>query len=127
MKKGFLLSKPAPKTALTSSTTQVTPTSAGESLLFDRFHDVIVDFLSGLIERNPELLSSIIAPDSSAMEKFLRNNKDQVVPMDKLSQHISRYDCYPPMAQFFATLLNHFLLDDERQAIILMDSEICQE
>ncbi|GBB85710.1 hypothetical protein RclHR1_01220006 [Rhizophagus clarus] len=77
MKKGILLSKPAPKTASTFSTTKVTPTTALKSLPSDRFHDVIVDFISGLIRRNPEtLFSSILTSDPDAMDKFLQTYKD---------------------------------------------------
>ncbi|GBB95152.1 hypothetical protein RclHR1_02490007 [Rhizophagus clarus] len=43
--------------------------------------------------------------------------------MEKLS-HISRYDCFPIIAQFLATFLNIILLDDEHLEIFLMDSEI---
>ncbi|GBC02912.1 hypothetical protein RclHR1_04890023 [Rhizophagus clarus] len=127
MKKGFLLSKPAPKIASTSSTTQVTLTSASKSPPLDRFYDVILNFLLKYTKRNPELFSSIIAPDPSAIHEFLYNHKDQVIPMDQLSQHISEYDCYPTIAQFFATIFNLFLLDDENQARILLDSKIRQE
>ncbi|GBB91314.1 hypothetical protein RclHR1_18500003 [Rhizophagus clarus] len=127
MKKGFLLSKPALKTASTSYTTQITPTSATKSPLFERFHDVIIVFLSKNTKRYPELFSSIIAPDSSAINGFLSIHKDQVVPMEQLSQHISEYHCYPTIAQFFATFLNLFLLDDENQAIFFMDSKIRRE
>ncbi|GBC05632.1 hypothetical protein RclHR1_06330002 [Rhizophagus clarus] len=118
MKKGFLLSKSAPKIASTSSTTQVTPTSASESPPLDRFHDVILNFLSRETKKNPELFSSIIAPDPSAIHEFLYNHKDQVIPMEQLSQHISEYHCYHTIAQFFATIFNRFLLDDENQARI---------
>ncbi|GBB89355.1 hypothetical protein RclHR1_01600027 [Rhizophagus clarus] len=86
MKKGFLLIKPALKIASTSSTTQVTPTSALKNIPSDRFHDVIVDFNSGLIKRNPEsLFSSILTTDPSAIDEFLHTYKDQAVPMEKLS------------------------------------------
>ncbi|GBB98089.1 hypothetical protein RclHR1_31320002 [Rhizophagus clarus] len=125
MKKGFLLSKPAPKTASTSSPTKVTSTTALKSIPFDRFHDVIVEYISGLIKRSPEsIFSSIITTDLSAIERFLSIYKDEVIPMEKLSQNISRYDCFPIIAQFLATFLNIFLLDDERHDIFLMNSEI---
>ncbi|GBB86813.1 hypothetical protein RclHR1_13240004 [Rhizophagus clarus] len=47
-----------------------------------------------------------------------------MVPIDKLSRNIHRDDCFPIIAQFLATFLNLFLLDDENQEIFLMDSEI---
>ncbi|GBC00671.1 hypothetical protein RclHR1_39350001 [Rhizophagus clarus] len=69
MKKGFLLTKPAPKTASTFSTTQVTHTPALKSPPSDRFHDVIVDFISGLIKRNPEtLFGSLLHSDPGAID-----------------------------------------------------------
>ncbi|GBC05481.1 hypothetical protein RclHR1_06250003 [Rhizophagus clarus] len=99
MKKGFLLTNPASKTTATSSTTKITPTTALKSIPSDHFHDVIVDFISGLIKRNPStIFSSIITTDLSAIDEFL--------------------------TQFLATFLNLFLLDDENQEIFLMDSEI---
>ncbi|GBB95360.1 hypothetical protein RclHR1_25160002 [Rhizophagus clarus] len=128
MKKGFLLSKPASKTASTSSTTQVTHTSASKSPLSNRFHDVIVDFISGLIRRNPsKIFSTILTTDPSALEEFLDNCKDQKVPLEKLSSIVYLGDVFPIIAQFFATFLNLFLLDDKNQAIFLMDSELRQE
>ncbi|GBB84262.1 hypothetical protein RclHR1_01090001 [Rhizophagus clarus] len=128
MKKGILLSKPAPKIASTSSSTQVTHTSALKSPPSDRFHDVIVNFISGLIKRNPLIIfSSIITTDPSAIDGFLNTYKEQKVPMDKLLQNIHSDDCFPIIAQFLATFLNFFLLDDENQAIFLMDSEIHRE
>ncbi|GBB87910.1 hypothetical protein RclHR1_01440025 [Rhizophagus clarus] len=125
MKKGFLLSKPAPKTASTSSTIQVTPTTALKSIPSDRFHDVIVKFITGLIDKNsPFLFSSIIALDLAAVETFLHIHKDQVVPLDKLAEIFDKADCYPLMVQFLASFLNVFLSDDDLQEIFLMDSEI---
>ncbi|GBB87575.1 hypothetical protein RclHR1_14020004 [Rhizophagus clarus] len=110
-----------------SSTIQVTPTSALKSIPSNRFHNVIVDFISGLIKRNPEsLFSSIITTDPSAIDEFLRTYKDQVVPMEKLSQYINRDSCFSIIAQFLATFLNIFLLDDENWEIFLMDFEIHQ-
>ncbi|GBB98932.1 hypothetical protein RclHR1_33690001 [Rhizophagus clarus] len=92
MKKGFLLRKPAPKTASTSSTTQVTPTSVLKSIPSDCFHDVIVDYISGLIKRNPEtLFGSLLHSDPDAIDGFLDKYKDQVVPDKKLIQHIFEY------------------------------------
>ncbi|GBC03397.1 hypothetical protein RclHR1_00510028 [Rhizophagus clarus] len=58
MKKGFLLTKPALKIASTSSKIQVIPIFALKSIPSDRFHDVIVDFFSGLIKRNPDTVFS---------------------------------------------------------------------
>ncbi|GBB86941.1 hypothetical protein RclHR1_01340008 [Rhizophagus clarus] len=106
MKKGFLLRKPAPKTASTSSTTQVTPTPAKESPPFDRFHDIIIAFVAVLAKENPESFGGIMAPDLTLLDQFYYNNRNQIVPLDKLSQTVDSNDCYPPMAQFFATLLN---------------------
>ncbi|GBB91508.1 hypothetical protein RclHR1_18830008 [Rhizophagus clarus] len=129
MKKGFLLTKPASKTASTSSTIQVTPISALKSVPSEHFHDVIVDFISGLIKRNPEsLFSSIITTDPSAIDEFLHTYKDQVVLMEKLRVYISsNHQCFPIIAQFLATFLNLFLLDDENMEIFALDSKICQE
>ncbi|GBC00096.1 hypothetical protein RclHR1_37440002 [Rhizophagus clarus] len=125
MKKGFLLSKPAPKTASTSFTTQVTHTSASKSPPSDRFHNVIVDFILGLIMKSSSpIFSTILTTDPSALEEFLDNCKDQKVPLEKLSAIVNLGDVFLIMTQFFATLLNLFLLDDENQAIILMDSEL---
>ncbi|GBB90715.1 hypothetical protein RclHR1_17780002 [Rhizophagus clarus] len=85
MKKDFLLTKPASKTALTSSTIQVTSISALKTIPTNCFHDVIVDFISGLIKRNPStIFNSIITTDSSAIDEFLNTYKDQVIPMKKL-------------------------------------------
>ncbi|GBB84359.1 hypothetical protein RclHR1_10980011 [Rhizophagus clarus] len=127
MKKEFLLPKLASKIASISSMTQVTPTSVLKNIPSNRFHDVIVDFISGLIKKNPEsLFSSIITTDSSAIDEFLRTYKDQVVPMEMLLQNITRDRCFPLIAQFLATFLNLFLLDDENQEIFLMDSKIHQ-
>ncbi|GBB91259.1 hypothetical protein RclHR1_18420001 [Rhizophagus clarus] len=86
MKKGFLLTNPASKTIAMSSTTKVTPTTALKSIPSDHFHDVIVDFISGLIKRNPlTVFSSIITTDLSAIDKFLSTYKEQIVPINKLS------------------------------------------
>ncbi|GBB96399.1 hypothetical protein RclHR1_27430002 [Rhizophagus clarus] len=127
MKKGFLLRKPAPNTASTSSTTQVTPTSVLKSIPSNRFHNVIVDYISGLIKRNPEtLFGSLLHSDPDAIDGFLEKYKNQVVPEEKLSQHIFEYQCFPFIAQFLATFLNIFLLDDEYWEIFLMNSEFCQ-
>ncbi|GBB98228.1 hypothetical protein RclHR1_31760001 [Rhizophagus clarus] len=124
MKKGFLLTKPAPKTASTSSTTQVTPTSILKSIPFNRFHDVIVDYISRLIKRNPETLFGLLLhSDPDAIDGFLDKYEDQVVPEEKLKQHIPEYQCFPFIAQFLATFLNIFLLNDEHQEIFLMDSK----
>ncbi|GBB88309.1 hypothetical protein RclHR1_14880003 [Rhizophagus clarus] len=110
-----------------SSMTQVTPISALKSIPSDRFHDVIVNFISGLIKRNPEsLFSSIITSNPSAIDEFLRTYKDQVVLIKKLIQHIARHQCFPIVAQFLATFLNLFLLDDKHQEIFLINSKICQ-
>ncbi|GBB89468.1 hypothetical protein RclHR1_16160004 [Rhizophagus clarus] len=99
MKKSFLLSKLAPKTALTSSTTQVTHTSALKSPPSDRFHDVIVDFISGLIRRNPsKIFSTILTTDPTALEEFLDNHKDQQVPEEKLLSIVQLGDVFPIMA-----------------------------
>ncbi|GBB87744.1 hypothetical protein RclHR1_14220003 [Rhizophagus clarus] len=125
MKKGFLLSKPAQKTAKTSSTTKVTPTTALKSIPSNRFHDVITDFMSRLIDRNSVfLLSSIIPSDPEAMELFLLAHEDEVIPREQLAQHIDKAGCSPLIAQFLAAILNIFLLDDENLEIFLMDSEI---
>ncbi|GBC09670.1 hypothetical protein RclHR1_09030002 [Rhizophagus clarus] len=127
MKKGFLLTKPASKIASTSFTTQVTSTSVLKSIPSDYFHDVIVDFLSGLIKRNfLTIFSSIITTDPSAIDEFLNTYKDQVVPMKKLSLSLLQDSCFLIIAQFLATLLNLFLLDDKNQEIFFMDSKICQ-
>ncbi|GBC08184.1 hypothetical protein RclHR1_07950011 [Rhizophagus clarus] len=128
MKKGFLLSKPAPKTASTSSMTQVTHTPALKSPPYDRFHDVIVDFISGLIKKNPEsLFGSLLSSDPDAIDKFHHTYKDQAVPQEKLRKYITNEQCFPIIAQFLATLLNIFILDEANQAIFLLDSKICQE
>ncbi|GES85115.1 hypothetical protein RCL_jg1198.t1 [Rhizophagus clarus] len=127
MKKGFLLTKSAPKIASTSSTTQVTPIPAKESPPFDRYYDVIIDFVASLAKENPESFGGIIAPDPTLLDQFYYNNRNQIVPLDKLSRTVDSNDCYPPMAQFFATLLNIFILDEENQARILIDSEIRRE
>ncbi|GBB96181.1 hypothetical protein RclHR1_00270027 [Rhizophagus clarus] len=125
MKKGFLLTNPASKTTETSSTTKVTPTTALKSIPSDRFHNVIVDFISGLIKRNPSsIFNSIITTDPSAIDEFFSTYKEQMVPMDKLSRNIHKDDCFPIIAQFLATFLNLFLLDDKNQEIFLMDSKI---
>ncbi|GBC10459.1 hypothetical protein RclHR1_09650001 [Rhizophagus clarus] len=79
MKKGFLLTNPASKITATSSTTKVTPTTALKSISSDCFHDVIVDFISGLIKRNPStIFSSIITMDLSAIDEFLNTYKEQI-------------------------------------------------
>ncbi|GBC05038.1 hypothetical protein RclHR1_00600001 [Rhizophagus clarus] len=124
MKKGFLLSKPAPKTASTSSTTQVTPTSVLKSIPFDRFHDVIVDFLALHIGTNiTSLFGSITTTARGALGDFLYKNKDQLVPRELLAQRFSNDGSSHLIAQFLATLFNIFLLDDEYREIFLMDSE----
>ncbi|GBB86903.1 hypothetical protein RclHR1_13350006 [Rhizophagus clarus] len=128
MKKGFLLIKPAAKTASTSSMTQVTLTFALKSIPSDRFHNVIVDFISELIKRNLlTIFNSILTTDPSAIEEFLNTYKDQAVTMKKLSQYIHRDDCFPIITQFLATFLNLFLLNNDLQVIFLMDFKICQE
>ncbi|GBB89729.1 hypothetical protein RclHR1_16500004 [Rhizophagus clarus] len=91
MKKGFLLTKPALKIASTSSTTKVSLISALKSIPSNCFHDVIVDFISGLIKRNSNtIFSSIITTDSLTIDEFLCTYKDQVVSMEKLSQYIHK-------------------------------------
>ncbi|GBC07704.1 hypothetical protein RclHR1_07640002 [Rhizophagus clarus] len=86
MKKGFLLSKPAKKTAETSSTTKVTPTTALKSISFNRFHDVITDFMFRLIDRSSMfLLSSIIPSDPEVMELFLIAHEDKAIPQKQLA------------------------------------------
>ncbi|GBB89481.1 hypothetical protein RclHR1_16180007 [Rhizophagus clarus] len=126
MKKGFLLSKPAPKIASTSSTTQVTPTSASKSPPTDRFHDVILDFIFGFIERNPLVFSSILPSEPEAMTEFLNNFKDQIVSWEKPARRYV-HGVSPSIIQFLASLINLFLLDDEHQAIILMDFKLHRE
>ncbi|GBC08174.1 hypothetical protein RclHR1_07950001 [Rhizophagus clarus] len=65
------------------------PISASKSSPSDHFHNVIVDFISGLIKRNPEsLFSSIITTDPSAIDEFLNTYKDQAVPQEKLRKYI---------------------------------------
>ncbi|GES78498.1 hypothetical protein RCL_jg15271.t1 [Rhizophagus clarus] len=130
MKKGFLLSKPAPKASKTSFTTQITPTPVAESPLplpLDRYHDFITDFVAGLAKETPKSFGGIIAPDPTLLDQFYYNYRNQIVPLDMLSQKVDSYDCYPPMAQFLATLLNVFVLDKESQVRILMDSKIRRE
>ncbi|GBB92004.1 hypothetical protein RclHR1_01950016 [Rhizophagus clarus] len=125
MKKGFLLSKPAPKTASTSSTTKVTPTTALKSIPSGRFHDVIVDFISKIVDINSVFLLSSISPsDPTAINEFFECYPDQVVPLEQLSQRFLNYRGSHFVAQFLATLLNIFLLDDDHREIFLMDSEI---
>ncbi|GBC01825.1 hypothetical protein RclHR1_04350001 [Rhizophagus clarus] len=127
MKKEFLLIKSASKIASMSSMIQVTPTSVLKSIPSDCFYDVIVDFFSGLIKRNPStIFSSIIITNPSAIDEFLNTYKDQVVPIKKLSLGLFQDSYFPIIAQFLATFLNLFLLDDKHQEIFLMDSEICQ-
>ncbi|GBB86610.1 hypothetical protein RclHR1_00130051 [Rhizophagus clarus] len=127
MKKGFLLTKPALKIVSTSFTIKVTLTTALKSIPADHFHNVIVDFISELIKRNPlTIFSSIITTDPSAIDEFLNTYKNQVVPMKKLSQYIYKDDCFPIITQFLATFLNLFLLDNENWEIFLIDSEIHQ-
>ncbi|GBB88562.1 hypothetical protein RclHR1_01510013 [Rhizophagus clarus] len=127
MKKGFLLTKLVQKIASTSSTTQVIPTSILKSLSTNCYYDVIVDFFSGLIKRNPStIFNSITMTDLSAIDEFLNTYKDQVVPMEKLLLGLSQNSCFLIITQFLATFLNLFLLDDENQKIFLMDSEIHQ-
>ncbi|GBC09742.1 hypothetical protein RclHR1_09080005 [Rhizophagus clarus] len=49
-----------------------------ERIPSDHFHDVIVDFISGFIKRNPEsLFSSIITTDPLAINELLHTYKDQ--------------------------------------------------
>ncbi|GBB99958.1 hypothetical protein RclHR1_36990001 [Rhizophagus clarus] len=120
MKKGFLLTKSASKTVSTFFTTQVTPTPALKDVSSNCFHDVMVDFISGLIKRNPSsLFSSIITSEPSAIDVFLNTYKDQAVPIEKLLQNMNRNDCFPIITQFLATFLNLFLLNDENQEIFL--------
>ncbi|GBB94904.1 hypothetical protein RclHR1_24390001 [Rhizophagus clarus] len=125
MKKGFLLTKPASKIASTSSTIQVIPTTALEKVPTNCFHDVIVDFISELIKRNPEsFFSSILTTDPSAIDEFLHTYKDQAVLIKKLAQYIRQDLCSSLIAQFLATFLNFFLLDDECQEIFFLDFQI---
>ncbi|GBB95355.1 hypothetical protein RclHR1_25140002 [Rhizophagus clarus] len=125
MKKGFLLSKPAQKTAETSSTTKVTPTTALKSIPSNRFHNVITDFMLRLIDRSSAfLLSSIIPTDPEVMEMFFIAHEDKVIPLEQLAQLIDNAGCSPYLAQFLATILNIFLLDDENLEIFTIDSEI---
>ncbi|GBB92109.1 hypothetical protein RclHR1_25200002 [Rhizophagus clarus] len=127
MKKGFLLSKPAPKTASTSSTTQVTLTSALESIPSNHFHDVIAEFISAILGTNPIFrFGSLSVKDPGAIEQFLHKYLDQVVPLELLSERFEKGCVSYPVAQFLATLFNIFLLDDEPHEIFLMDSKICQ-
>ncbi|GBB88708.1 hypothetical protein RclHR1_15280002 [Rhizophagus clarus] len=83
MKKGFLLTNPASKTTATSSMTKVTPTIALKSISSDHFHDVIVDFISGLIKRNPStIFSLIITTDPSAIDEFLNDKNQEIFLID---------------------------------------------
>ncbi|GBB84012.1 hypothetical protein RclHR1_10650012 [Rhizophagus clarus] len=125
MKRGFFLSKPAKQIAETSSSTKVIPTTALKSIPSDRFHDVIVDFISKIVDINSVFLLSSISPsDPSAINEFFQCYLDQVVPLEQLSQRFLNYSGSHFVAQFLATLLNIFLLDDEHRKIFLMDSEI---
>ncbi|GBC04270.1 hypothetical protein RclHR1_05590025 [Rhizophagus clarus] len=103
------------------------PITALKSISSDRFHDIIVDFISGLIKRNSStIFSSIITMNPLAIDEFLSTYKEQMIPMDKLSRNIYSNDYFPTIAQFLATFLNLFLLDDENQEIFLIDSKICR-
>ncbi|GBC10361.1 hypothetical protein RclHR1_09560015 [Rhizophagus clarus] len=127
MKKGFLLTNSASKTTVMSFTTKVTFTTTLKSVPSESFYDIIVDFISGIIKRNPlTIFSLIITTDPSAIDEFLSTYKEQIVPMDKLSRNIYSDDCYSIIAQFLATFLNLFLLNDENQKIFLMDFKIRQ-
>ncbi|GBC07632.1 hypothetical protein RclHR1_00760002 [Rhizophagus clarus] len=123
MKKGFLLSKPAPKTASTSSTTQVTPTSVLKSVPSDRFHDVIVDFLALHIGSIVPLFGSLTPMTRGALGNFLYKHRDQLVPRELLAQRFDNVESSHLIAHFLVTLFNIFLLDDEHREIFLVDSE----
>ncbi|GBB86939.1 hypothetical protein RclHR1_01340006 [Rhizophagus clarus] len=124
MKKRFLLSKPAPKTAETSSTTQVTPTSVLKSIPSDRFHDVIVDFLALHIGTIVPLFGSLTPSTRGALGNYLYKHRDQIIPLELLAQRFDNVGSSHLIAHFLATLFNVFLSDDEHREIFLMDSEI---
>ncbi|GBB98635.1 hypothetical protein RclHR1_32840001 [Rhizophagus clarus] len=124
MKRGFFLLKPAKQTAETSSSTKVTPTTTLKSIPSNRFHDVIISFMTKFVDTNSGLLlCSIIPTDPAVMETFLEINEDKVIPQEQLEQIIDIAGCSPFLAQLLATFLNLFLLDDEYREILLMDSE----
>ncbi|GBC02134.1 hypothetical protein RclHR1_04470013 [Rhizophagus clarus] len=62
-----------------SSITKVTPITTLKSIPSNCFHDIIVDFISGLIKRNPStIFSSIITTDLLAINEFLSTYKEQM-------------------------------------------------
>ncbi|GES92775.1 hypothetical protein RCL_jg22050.t1 [Rhizophagus clarus] len=80
MKKGFLLTKPAKKVKKLDSSSLVTINYDLKSLLFDRFHDIITDFLSDLDTKNSPFFNFIIFSGPSGVEIFLDKYKNQQVP-----------------------------------------------
>ncbi|GBB86358.1 hypothetical protein RclHR1_12790003 [Rhizophagus clarus] len=124
MKRGFFLSKPAKQTAEMSSSTKVTPTTALKSIPSNRFHDVIIKFMTKFVETNSGfLLLSIIPTDPAVMKNFFQSHEDKVIPQEQLEQIIDIAGCSPFLVQLLATFLNLFLLDDEYREIFLIDSE----
>ncbi|GBC09931.1 hypothetical protein RclHR1_09200016 [Rhizophagus clarus] len=101
MKKGFLLSKPAPKIAETSSSTKVTPTTALKSIPSDRFHDVIIKFMKKFVEITPSsLLCSLIPTYPEAMESFCEIHEDKLIPLVQLAEVIDFAGCSPIQLNF---------------------------
>ncbi|GBC02257.1 hypothetical protein RclHR1_04520010 [Rhizophagus clarus] len=85
MKRGFFLSKPAKQTAETFSSIKVTPTTALKSIPSNRFHDVIIKFMTKFVDTNSGfLLLSIIPMDPTVMETFFQTHEDKVIPQEQL-------------------------------------------
>ncbi|GBB86743.1 hypothetical protein RclHR1_13140003 [Rhizophagus clarus] len=76
MKKGFLLRKPAKKVEKLDLTPLVTIDTNLKSSLSDRFHDIITDFLSNLINNNSPFFNTIQFSDSYSFDRFLVKHKD---------------------------------------------------